>query len=129
MTKFVGNYIFKQIRFHLFAYIYLVLSSSCHAPSIDIPDHRFRQVFRATPHILTELLYVGLSWSPCFFAWLSFMSSSLPLQQCSACLVHLIWIVFVMGGRWPYSCCTGPVQYCLQHSCVVAIKPFLQLFS
>ena len=35
----------------------------------------------------------------------SLMSSSLLLQQCSACLVRLTWIVFVMGGRWPYSWC------------------------
>ena len=35
----------------------------------------------------------------------SLMSSSLLLQQCPACLVHLTWIVFVMGGRWPYSWC------------------------
>ena len=35
----------------------------------------------------------------------SHMSSSLLLQQCPACLVHLTWIVFVMGGRWPYSWC------------------------
>ena len=33
----------------------------------------------------------------------SLMSSSLLLQQCPACLVRLTWIVFVMGGRWPYS--------------------------
>ena len=33
----------------------------------------------------------------------SLMSSSLVLQQCPACLVHLTWIVFMMGGRWPYS--------------------------
>ena len=33
------------------------------------------------------------------------MSSSLLLQQCPACLVCLIWIVFVMGGRWLYKCC------------------------
>ena len=35
----------------------------------------------------------------------SFMSSSLLLQQCPACLVCLTWIVFVIGGRWPYSWC------------------------
>ena len=35
----------------------------------------------------------------------SLMSSSLLLQQCPACLVRLAWIVFVMGGRWPYSWC------------------------
>ena len=47
------------------------------------------------------------------FAWLyigvhrstSLMSSSLLLQQCSACLVCLTLIVFVMGGRWLYSWC------------------------
>ena len=43
--------------------------------------------------------YVGVHWST------SLMSSSLLLQQCPACLVRLTWIVFVMGGRWPYSWC------------------------
>ena len=40
------------------------------------------------------------------------MSSSLLLQQCSACLVRLTWIVFMMEGRWPYSWCL--VGCCLQ---------------
>ena len=35
----------------------------------------------------------------------SLMSSSLLLQQCPACLVRLTWIVFVIGGRSPYSWC------------------------
>ena len=35
----------------------------------------------------------------------SLMSSSLLLQQCPACLVGLIWIVFMMGGRWFYCWC------------------------
>ena len=39
----------------------------------------------------------------------SLMSSSLLLQQCPACLVRLTWIVFVIGGRWPYSWCLGRV--------------------
>ena len=48
----------------------------------------------------------GVSWR------ISLMSLSLLLQQCPACLVRLTWIVFVMGGRWPYSCCF--VGCCLQ---------------
>ena len=36
---------------------------------------------------------------------MSLMSLSLLLQQCPACLVHLTWIVFVMGSKWPYRCC------------------------
>ena len=43
--------------------------------------------------------YVGVHRST------SLMSSSLLLQQCPACLVRLTWIVFVMGGRLPYSWC------------------------
>ena len=43
--------------------------------------------------------YVGVHKST------SLMSSSLLLQHCPACLVRLTWIVFVMGGRWPYSWC------------------------
>ena len=35
----------------------------------------------------------------------SLMSSSPLLQQCPACLVHLTWIVFMMGGKWLYSWC------------------------
>ena len=35
----------------------------------------------------------------------SLMSSSLLLQQCPAYLVRLTCIVFVMGGKWPYSWC------------------------
>ena len=43
--------------------------------------------------------YVGVHRST------SLMSSSLLLQQCPTCLVRLTCIVFVMGGRWPYSWC------------------------
>ena len=43
--------------------------------------------------------YVGVHRST------SLMSSSLLLQQWPACLVRLTWIVFMMGGRWPYSWC------------------------
>ena len=43
--------------------------------------------------------YVGVHKST------SLMSSSLLLQQYPACLIHLTWIVFVIGGRWPYSWC------------------------
>ena len=43
---------------------------------------------------------------PCdgFHRRTSLMSSSLLLQQCLACLVHLTLMVCVIWGRWPYSC-------------------------
>ena len=54
--------------------------------------------------------YVGSSWTSCLcrpcegvHMSTSLMSSSLLLQQCPACLVRLILIVFVIGGRGPYS--------------------------
>ena len=48
----------------------------------------------------------------------SLMSSSLLLQQCPACLVRLTWIVFVIGGRWPYSWCL--VGCCCQDLFMIA---------
>ena len=76
-------YIYPYIHLYIYIYIYIqtnmylqhILSSSSCVISTDIPDplllplplvHRLRQVLRATPHIHTELLYVGSSWSPCF---------------------------------------------------------------
>ena len=56
-------------------------------------------MFVRAGHPAFALPYVGVDRST------SLMSSSLLLQQCPACLVHLTWIVFVMGGRWSYSWC------------------------
>ncbi len=58
----------------IYIYIYISSSSSCRTISTDMHDpispplpivHCFRQVFRDTSRIGTELLYVGSSWSHC----------------------------------------------------------------
>ena len=112
---------------YIYIYIYIYISL-CHTITTDISDplsphlpivHYFRQILRATSYIGTELLYVGSNWT------------SLPLlvhvkgctgvhpsrarpyfSGCVLRLVRLILRVFVMGGRWPYSCCF--VWCCLQ---------------
>ena len=58
--------------------------------------------------------YVGVHSST------SLIRSSLLLQQCPACLVRLTCIVFVMGGRWPYSWCL--VGYCNQDEFNIALN-------
>ena len=65
--------------------------------------------------------YVGVHRST------SLMSSSLLLQQCPTCLVHLTWIVFVMGGRWPYSWCL--VGCCRQDLFNIAHRILVSLAS
>ena len=57
----------------------------------------------------------------------SLMSLSLLLQQCPACLVCQSLIVFVMGGRWPYSCCF--VRCCLQDLFNIARSILVYLLS
>ena len=52
----------------------------------------------------------------------SLMSSSLLLQQCPACLVRLTWIVFVIGGRWPYIWC---LVGCCRKTCSRLLAAFL----
>ena len=107
---------------HLTKTVYVWTSSSSgHAMSTDIPDpfspplsivHRLQQVPGTTSCIGTVLLYVGSSqWSRlCSSMWrgpqeyityeffptspaVSRMSDSSKLDS------------FVMGGKWPYSCC------------------------
>ena len=97
---------------------------------MDLPDplsplvsivHCSRKVFQATSCIGTELarLCEGVLRS------ISLMGSSLLLQQC---LVRVTWIVFVMGGRWPYSCWF--VGCCLQDLFnTVFLRDYRQAFS
>ena len=51
------------------------------------------------------------------------MSSSLLLQQCPACLVCLTCIVFVMGGKCPYSWC--PRGVLSPGTCSILLLTFL----
>ena len=59
------------------------------------------------------------------------MSWSLLLQQWTACLVRLTWIVFLVGGRWPSSCCF--VRCCLHDlfniACSILVKLPSSFFS
>ena len=100
---------------------HLSSSSSCHAASTDLPDplsqpipnvHCSREVFKAISCIGIELLCIGSSSS-------SYLCSSMwrGPQECIAYDFVLTSSVvsrmsgssnldsFVMGGRWPYSCC------------------------
>ena len=58
---------------------------------------------------------------------MSLMSSSLLVQQCPAYLVRITLIVFVMGGKWPYSCCF--VGCCLQDLFNIARSILVSLFN
>ena len=103
--------------------LYKSSSSSCLSAGTDLPEplsppvsivHCSWKVFKATSCIDTELLYIGSRWSSslCSSMWKGFtgvyhlwVRPYFSSQQCSACLVHLTLIVFVMGGRWPYRSC------------------------
>ena len=83
------------------------LTLSRHFSLSFIASDRFSGLYPISSHSCCMYVRAGRS----AFAWpyagdyrsTSLMSSSLLLQQCPACLVRLAWIVFVMGGRWPYS--------------------------
>ncbi len=122
-------------------------SSSRRAASTDIPDplstllpivHRFWPVFRATSRVLTQLLNVCSSWSSCFCS---------AIYRCTSHeLVPASPAVFFMSGSsnldsfrdrrqvavqlvlcWVLA--PGLVQYCSQHSCVIAVQLLLQPFT
>ena len=55
------------------------------------------------------------------------MSSSLLLQQCPTCLVHLTWMALKMGGKWPYNCCF--VGSCFEDLFSIACSILMQFLS
>ena len=57
----------------------------------------------------------------------SLMSSSLHLQQCPPCIVHLIWMVLEMEVRWQYSRCF--VGCCFQDLFNIACSILVQFSS
>ena len=113
-------------------------SSSCRAGSTDIltlsrhSSLSFIALGRSSgQHPVSShscWIYVGAGRPvfarPCvgFHKSTSLMSSYLFLQQCPACLVRLTWIVFVIGGRWPYSWCF--VGCCRQDLFKIAYRYF-----
>ena len=72
------------------------IASGRSSGSHPISSHSCRMYVRAGRPAFARP-YVGVHWST------SLMSLSLLLQQWPACLICLTLIVFVMGGRWPYS--------------------------
>ena len=102
----------------------------------------FWLVFKTTSHIGTGLLYVGSCWSSC-------LCSSMwrgPLEYVTYEFVPTSPVVSRMSGSSKLDSFRGGwyvpvqlllcgvllprlVQYCSQHSCVIAVKFFLHTFS
>ena len=146
---FTNNYKFPEtICLQIFDYY---SSSSCRVANTDIPDplspllpivHRFWQVLWATSCILTELLYVDSTRSPCpcLAMWggpwenttyeLVFASPAVSCMSGSSNFDsfhdgRLVAVQLLLCGVLP----PGLVQNCSPHSCVVAVKIFLHPFS
>ena len=112
--------IFYEINIYIYIYIYhhhhhvvlvarISLTLSRHSSLSFIALGRSSDQHRVSSHSCWMYVRAGhpaFAW-PCVGVHksTSLMSSSLFLQQCPACLVRLTWIVFVIGGRWPYSWC------------------------
>ena len=136
---------------YIYIYIYISSSSSCHAISTNIPDplsphlpivRCFRQILKVTSRISTELLYVGSNWTSCLCSsmWrgpreyvnheliptyqvVSRVSSSSNFDSFRDGLLVGLYLL-LCGVLSP-----GLVQYCSQHSRVIAVKLFLHPFS
>ena len=108
-TKFTNSFVGIHHHHHIALVARISLTLSHHSPlsfialgrssgQQPVSSHSCWMYVRAGRPAFARL-FVGIHKST------SLMSSSLLLQQCPACLVRLTWIVFVIGGRWPYSWC------------------------
>ena len=131
-------------------YIYIYISS-CRAVSTDLLDplsppisiiHHSRVVFKPISRIGTELLYIFSRWSTCLcssmwrgpheYITYEFVLTSPEVYHMSGSFnfdsFRDGWLVAVQQlfcGVLP----PRPVQYCSQHSSVIAVKLFLHTFS
>ena len=108
----------NQTKPYIYIYIYIYISSSSAQISLSLSRH-FSLSFITSGR--TSGLHPVSSHSCCMYVQAgrpafagpyagvhrstSLMSSSLLLQQCSVCLVHLTCIVFMIEGRLLYSWC------------------------
>ena len=123
---FYVNGTFCHHHHHVMQLAQISLTLSRHFSRSFITSGRSLGLHPISSHSCCMYVQAGCS----AFAWpyagvhrsTSLMSSSLLLQQCPACLVRLTWIIFVMGGRWPYSWCL--VGCCCQ-DCSILLATFL----
>ena len=116
MSSYLTTYLtINWISQSIFRYIYIYIYISCWATRTDLSDSLSRHSSLSS----IALLYIGSSWSSylCSSVWRSpqeHIAYELVLTspKCPVCLVRVTWIVFVMGGSWPYRCCF--VGCCLQ---------------
>ena len=94
---------------HVMPLAWISLTLSRHFSLSSIASGRSSRLHPISSHSCCMYVQAGRP----AFAWpyagvhrsTSLMSSSLLLQQCPVCLVCLTCIVFVTGGKWPYSWC------------------------
>ena len=106
---YIYIYIYHHYHYHVVLLAWISLTLFCHFSLSFLASGRSSELHPVSSHSCCMYVRAGRP----AFAWpyagvhrsASLMSSSLLLQQCPACLVRLTWIVFVMGGRWPYSWC------------------------
>ena len=124
---------------YIYIYIYIYISSPRFTANTGFADTLILAIRLYHPSLPVYLIdYIQCPYRPVIDKFLlvgqhhrgtSLMSSSLLLKQCSTCLVRLIWMVWEVGDRCPYSCCgmllPGFVQYRSLHSGAVPVKLFL----
>ena len=106
----------QMLPYNIYIYIYpyyhhvmdssrTFLTISPHSSLSSITPERFSRLY---PENCCISVLAGRSAfvRPCegVYRSMSRMSPSLLLQQCPTCVVHLTGVVFLMGGRWLYSC-------------------------
>ena len=107
------------------------LTLSLHFSLLFITSGRSSRLYPVPSHSCCMYVRAGRPAFDCPYAGVhrstSLTISSLLLQQCPACLVRLAWIVFVIGGRWPYSWCL--VGCCCQDLFNIALNILVWLLS
>ena len=112
---YLVSYIYIYI-YHDVPLSWISLTLSRHSSLSSTPSGRSSRLHPVTVQSCCRKVLAGRQTltHPCgeVYKRTSLMSSSFLFQQYPACLIRLIWMVFGMGARWPYS--HYFVECCLQ---------------
>ena len=115
----------------VYIYIYKISSSSCRATCTDLSDPLSPSLRGGLPGYILYW-YIGSSWSSCLcsFMWRGpqeYIAREFVLTSPAVSRISNSSNLDSFRDGWPYSYCL--MGFCLQHSCVIAVKLFFQSFS
>ena len=95
----------NPIIFHIIIIIIIIITANKDFSDLSLPFVFISRSSRPHPVSVQRSCWWVLAGCPTHARPWEEVLRRTSLMSSTACLSRIIWMVFVMSGRWPYSCC------------------------